>query len=72
MWWVSLQHDGFDDDAWRTLRGRALTREKQGNPCLLGEAGLTTTLTMTIAGGVNDAQIPPCWTACLPRRTPSV
>jgi uncharacterized radical SAM superfamily Fe-S cluster-containing enzyme len=55
---VSLQFDGFDDDAYRTLRGRPLMAEKRQILALLGEAGISTSLTMTLAGGVNDGQLP--------------
>lgn len=55
---VSLQFDGFDDAAYRVLRGRPLLREKQQILALLGEAGVTTTLTMTLAAGVNEDQLP--------------
>lgn len=55
---ISLQFDGFDDIAYRVLRGRPMLDEKQQILSLLGEAGITTTLTMTVAGGVNDNQFP--------------
>lgn len=55
---VSLQFDGEDDNACRILRGRPLVQEKQKILKILGDAGITTTLTMTLAGGVNDTQIP--------------
>lgn len=55
---ISLQFDGFDDLAYRVLRGRPLVEEKRQILSLLGEAGITTTLTMTVAGGINDDQIP--------------
>lgn len=55
---VSLQFDGDDDAVYQTLRGRTLRDEKEEIIKLLGDAGITTTLTMTLAGGVNDTQIP--------------
>lgn len=55
---VSLQFDGFDDTAYQVLRGRPLLSEKLRILNRLGEAGITTTLTMTVAGGVNDGQVP--------------
>jgi len=55
---VSLQLDGFDDEAYRTLRGRPLVTEKRRILDLLAEAGISTSLTMTMAGGVNDGQLP--------------
>lgn len=55
---VSLQFDGFSDAAYRTLRGRPLLAEKEQVLALLKEHDLTTSLTMTVAGGVNDDQLP--------------
>lgn len=55
---VSLQFDGFDDGAYSLLRGRPLLQDKLRILERLGEAGITTTLTMTVAGGVNERQIP--------------
>lgn len=55
---ASLQFDGFDDDAYRMLRGRALRREKEEILGLLKQEDVTTSLTMTIAEGVNDAELP--------------
>lgn len=53
---VSLQFDGFDEKAYEVLRGRRLLREKQNLLELLGNEGITTSLTMTAAAGVNDDQ----------------
>jgi len=53
---VSLQFDGFDDSAYEILRGRALLKDKLRILKLLGEEGVSTSLTMTAAGGVNDDQ----------------
>ncbi len=52
---VSLQFDGFDDDAYRTLRGRPMASEKRAVLELLGELDLTTSLTFTAARGINEA-----------------
>ena len=53
---VSLQFDGFRDEAYQTLRGRPLLAEKLRVLDLLGRSGISTSLTMTVAGGVNDDQ----------------
>lgn len=55
---VSLQFDGFKPAAYETLRGRPLLDEKLKILELLRESGITTSLTMTVAGGVNDDQFP--------------
>lgn len=55
---IALQHDGQDDETYRRLRGQGLRAEKEHVLDLLGEAGITTTLTMTMAGGVNEGQLP--------------
>ncbi len=55
---VSLQYDGQDDGVYRALRGRALSQEKRAILELLAERDVTTSLTMTVAGGVNEDQIP--------------
>jgi len=55
---VSLQFDGFDERAYEVLRGRRLLAEKLRLLEMLGEAGVSTTLTMTAAAGVNDDQFP--------------
>jgi uncharacterized radical SAM superfamily Fe-S cluster-containing enzyme len=53
---ISLQFDGFDDRTYEVLRGRKLLREKLEILDLLAETGISTSLTVTIAGGVNDGQ----------------
>jgi hypothetical protein len=53
---VALQFDGFRDPIYETLRGRPLLKEKLLTLDALAEADLTTSLTMTVAGGVNDDQ----------------
>ncbi len=55
---ISLQFDGFDDRAYVALRGRPLLAEKRLVLDLLREAGVSTSLTMTVARGVNDDQFP--------------
>ena len=54
---VSLQFDGFKDEAYPTLRGRKMLDEKLEVLRLLKEADLSTSLIMTVADGVNDDQI---------------
>ena len=54
---VSLQFDGFDDDAYQTLRGEPLADEKRRILDLLQAADAAASLTMTLAGGVNEAQL---------------
>jgi uncharacterized radical SAM superfamily Fe-S cluster-containing enzyme len=55
---VSLQFDGFSDEVYQTLRGRPLLAEKQRILALLKEHDVTTSLTMTVAAGVNEAELP--------------
>jgi 7,8-dihydro-6-hydroxymethylpterin dimethyltransferase len=54
---VSLQFDGFKAEAYETLRGRPLLEEKRRILALLEQAGISTSLTMTVAGGLNDDQL---------------
>ncbi len=54
---VYLQYDGADAAASTTLRGGDLTRHKDAAIARLSEAGVFTTLVMTIAKGVNDDAI---------------
>jgi len=56
---ISLQLDGFEEKAYEVLRGRPLLREKLEILRLLEEENVTTSLTMTAAGGVNDGQFRP-------------
>jgi uncharacterized radical SAM superfamily Fe-S cluster-containing enzyme len=56
---VSLQFDGFDDRVYQTLRGRKLLSQKRAILDRLAEADLSTSLTVTAAGGVNEDQFPP-------------
>ena len=55
---VSLQFDGFDDRAYQVLRGRRLLQQKLRILELLADSGISTSLTVTAAGGVNDDQFP--------------
>jgi len=55
---VSLQFDGFDDNIYASLRGRPLLREKQAALDLLAAKDMTASLTMTVAGGVNETALP--------------
>jgi 7,8-dihydro-6-hydroxymethylpterin dimethyltransferase len=53
---VSLQFDGFDDSAYRALRGRPLLDQKLRILDKLAERNISTSLTMTAAGGINEDQ----------------
>ena len=55
---ISLQFDGFDDRTYEVLRGRKLLKEKLEILDLLADTGISTSLTVTAAGGVNDGQFP--------------
>jgi hypothetical protein len=55
---VSLQFDGFEERAYEILRGRKLLRQKFRILDALAEEGISTSLTMTAAGQVNDDQFP--------------
>jgi len=55
---IALQFDGFRDKAYEVLRGRPLLKEKLAILERLEAAGLSTSLTMTVAGGLNDDQLP--------------
>lgn len=54
---ISLQLDGFDDAANTLLRGRPLRQEKEAILRLLQSLDMTTSLTMTVAGGINEAEV---------------
>jgi uncharacterized radical SAM superfamily Fe-S cluster-containing enzyme len=56
---ISLQFDGFDDGVYKTLRGRSLRDEKLRILDLLESSGVTTSLTVTLAGGVNQQELKP-------------
>jgi uncharacterized radical SAM superfamily Fe-S cluster-containing enzyme len=55
---ISLQFDGFNDKAYQVLRGRSLLKEKLDILDMLAEIGISTSLTVTAAGGINDDQFP--------------
>jgi uncharacterized radical SAM superfamily Fe-S cluster-containing enzyme len=56
---ISLQFDGFDDNIYEVLRGRRLLREKLDILEMLADTNISTSLTVTAAGGVNDDQFTP-------------
>jgi 7,8-dihydro-6-hydroxymethylpterin dimethyltransferase len=53
---ISLQFDGFDDSAYRVLRGKPLLDQKLRILDKLAERNISTSLTMTAAGGINNDQ----------------
>jgi 7,8-dihydro-6-hydroxymethylpterin dimethyltransferase len=55
---VSLQFDGFTPLSDEVLRGRPLLEEKRRILDILRKRQATTSLTMTVAGGLNDDQFP--------------
>jgi len=55
---ISLQFDGFEENIYKDLRGRSILQEKLEILDMLKDCGITTSLTMTAAGGVNDDQFP--------------
>ena len=55
---ISLQFDGFDDRVYEILRGKKLLKQKLRILDLLGETGISTSLTVTAADGVNTDQFP--------------
>ena len=56
---VSLQCDGFKDRVYEQLRGEKLLAKKRRILERLAESGISTSLTMTAAAGVNDDQFRP-------------
>jgi pyruvate-formate lyase-activating enzyme len=56
---VHFQFDGFDDDAYTTIRGRPLLELKKQALANLAELGIPVDLVMTILAGVNEAEILP-------------
>jgi len=54
---ISLQFDGFTEVPYTLFRGRPLVEEKRSILKMLKDMGTTTSLTMTVAGGINDDQI---------------
>ena len=55
---VSLQFDGFKAETYEVLRGHPLLDEKRRILEMLRERHLSTSLTMTVAAGLNDDQFP--------------
>ena len=53
---VSLQFDGFSDTVYEILRGRRLLKQKLAILEKLAEFDISTSLTVTAAGGVNEDQ----------------
>jgi len=56
---ISLQFDGFNDRVYEKLRGRPMLKEKLQILELLANSGITTSLTMTLAGGINEQELEP-------------
>jgi len=54
---VYLQFDGFRPSTHLALRGEDLSEEKPLALCRLNEAGVYTTLVMTVCKGVNDDEV---------------
>jgi 7,8-dihydro-6-hydroxymethylpterin dimethyltransferase len=54
---VYLQFDGMRPSTHRALRGEDLSEEKPLALCRLNQAGVFTTLVMTVAKGVNDDEV---------------
>jgi 7,8-dihydro-6-hydroxymethylpterin dimethyltransferase len=55
---ISLQFDGFDDRPYEILRGRKLLAEKLRILEMLAQSGRSASMTVTLASGVNDDQLP--------------
>lgn len=55
---ISLQFDGFDEKTYEVLRGRKMLGEKLALLKRLEDLDVTTSLTMTVARGLNDNQFP--------------
>ena len=55
---VSFQLDGFDDEAYKLMRNEPLASEKRQILAALQQADISTSLTMTLAGGINEAELP--------------
>jgi uncharacterized radical SAM superfamily Fe-S cluster-containing enzyme len=53
---ISLQFDGFKEEVYTVLRGQPLLSEKLQILERLRRCGISTSLTMTVAGGLNDDQ----------------
>lgn len=55
---VHLQFDGFDDEAYRVIRGRPMLESKLKAMRNLSDLGIPVDLVMTILAGVNEKEIP--------------
>lgn len=55
---VSLQFDGFEDNIYKVLRGRKLLKQKSDILDLLSSVGVSTSLTVTAANGINTDLLP--------------
>ena len=55
---VSLQFDGFEDSIYEALRGRKLLKQKSDILDLLASVGISTSLTVTAANGINTDRLP--------------
>jgi 7,8-dihydro-6-hydroxymethylpterin dimethyltransferase len=55
---ISLQFDGFDDSVYKVLRGKPLIDQKMRILDNLAERNISTSLTVTAAGNINDDQFP--------------
>ena len=56
---VYLQFDGLEDRTYELLRGELLAQEKLSILRLLNDAGIFTTLVMTVKQGVNEHELKP-------------
>jgi uncharacterized radical SAM superfamily Fe-S cluster-containing enzyme len=57
---ISLQFDGFDDNAYKTLRGQNMLHEKLQLLELLERYSTSTSLVMTVMNGLNNNEIGKC------------
>jgi hypothetical protein len=64
---VHLQMDGFDDEAYRAIRGRPLSASKRRAMTNLEREDLATDLVMVIMPGANEREIGPVLADCLDR-----
>ncbi len=55
---IALQFDGFDDKIYKILRGRKLLKQKTDILDLLASVGISTSLTVTAANGINVDRLP--------------
>jgi len=54
---ISLQFDGFNDNTYTQLRGTPLLDKKMKILEILNKSGISTSLTMTVAAGVNEQEL---------------